>query len=71
MRIVLAMCGLLFSSLALAIDLDRPGAMEALARDNPAHHAKVEKILSEAPYRPYAAGSGPSSTRGMSIRRTC
>ena len=52
MRTVLAACGLLFSSLALALDLDRPGAMDALARDNPAHYAKVEKILSEAPYRP-------------------
>ena len=58
MRTVPAACGLLFSSLALAIDLDRPGAMEALARDNPAHYAKVEKILSEAPYRPFGSVAG-------------
>jgi hypothetical protein len=55
MRTVLVLSGFLFSSLALAIDLDRPGAMEALARENPAHFAKVEKILSEAPYRPFAS----------------
>jgi hypothetical protein len=38
-----------------AIDLDRPGALEALKRDSPAHFAKVERILSEAPHRPYAS----------------
>jgi len=27
------------------IDLDRPGAMEALARDNPAHHDKIRQII--------------------------
>jgi hypothetical protein len=55
MRTVLVASAFLFSSLALAIDLDQPGAMEALARENPAHYAKVEKILSEAPYRPFAS----------------
>ncbi len=27
-------------------------------RDNPAHFAKVERILSEAPYRPYTSVRG-------------
>jgi hypothetical protein len=27
------------------VDLDRPGALEALAQANPAHHAKVTAIL--------------------------
>jgi hypothetical protein len=36
-----------------AVDLDRPGALEQLARDNPAHFATVEKILAEAPQRPF------------------
>ncbi len=35
-----------------AIDLDRPGALETLQRDNPAHYAKVEKLLDEAARRP-------------------
>ena len=52
MKLVLAAIAVFFANSALAIDLDRPGAMEALARDNPVHYAKVEKILSEAPYRP-------------------
>jgi hypothetical protein len=38
-----------------AVDLDRPGALAQLARDNPAHFAKIEKILAEAPQRPYPA----------------
>ena len=29
------------------IDLNAPGAMDALAQDNPAHYAKVEKILAD------------------------
>jgi hypothetical protein len=53
MRLIVALA-MLFAGPALAIDLDQPGAMQALARDNPAHYAKVEKILSEAPHRPYA-----------------
>ena len=32
-----------------ALDLDRPGVLEQLRRDNPAHYAKVQRILSEAP----------------------
>ena len=36
-----------------AVDLDRPGALEQLARENPAHFTKVEKILAEAPQRPF------------------
>ena len=55
MKLVLAAIAVFFANSALAIDLDRPGAMEALARDNPVHYAKVEKILSEAPYRPFAS----------------
>jgi hypothetical protein len=35
-----------------ALDLDRPGALEQLRQDNPAHYARVQKILSEAPQRP-------------------
>jgi len=36
-----------------AVDLDRPGALEKLERDNPTHFAKIEKILAEAPQRPF------------------
>lgn len=35
-----------------ALDLDRPGALEQLRREHPAHYAKVQRILSEAPQRP-------------------
>ena len=55
MKPLIAAIALLFAAPALALDLDQPGAMQKLARDNPAHYAKVEKILSEAPYRPYAS----------------
>lgn len=55
MKPLIAVVALLFASQALAIDLDQPGAMEKLARDDPAHYAKVEKILSEAPYRPFTS----------------
>ena len=41
-----------------AIDLDRPGALARLQHDNPAHFAKVEKILAEAPRRPFPSVSG-------------
>jgi len=34
---------------AAGIDLDRAGAMEQLERQNPAHFAKVERMLREAP----------------------
>jgi hypothetical protein len=54
MKRLIALVALLFAAPALAIDLDQPGAMQRLARDNPAHHAKVEQILSEAPHRPYS-----------------
>jgi hypothetical protein len=65
MKTLLA-AGLLFTAAALAdatqpwraVDLDRPGALEALKRDNPAHYAKIEKILDEAPRRPYASVRG-------------
>jgi hypothetical protein len=45
-----------------ALDLDRPGALEQLRRDNPAHYAKVQKILSEAPQ--HALRSLPDWLRG-------
>jgi len=35
-----------------AIDLDRPGMLARLEHDNPAHYAKVEKIIAEAPHKP-------------------
>ena len=40
------------------IDLDRPGALEALERDNPAHFAKVQRILQEAPRLPVSSVQG-------------
>ena len=55
MKPLVAVVALLFAGQALAVDLDQPGAMEQLARDNPAHYAKVQKILSEAPYRPFTS----------------
>jgi hypothetical protein len=38
-----------------AIDLDAPGALERLQRDDPTHFAKVERILREAPGRSAAS----------------
>ena len=58
MKTLLAAFALSFAGSALAIDLDQPGALEALARENPAHYAKVQKILSEAPQRPFASVRG-------------
>jgi len=66
MKLLLAAIVLLLCSCALAdapqpwraVDLDRPGALEALKLDHPGHFAKVEKILSEAPQRPYASVRG-------------
>lgn len=55
MKPLIALVVLLVAGQALAIDLDQPGAMQKLARDNPAHYAKVRKILSEAPYRPFTS----------------
>jgi hypothetical protein len=34
------------------IDLNAPGAIDALARDNPDHYAKIEKILADVSRRP-------------------
>ena len=34
------------------IDLDRPGALQALARENPEHYAKVTRILADVTRRP-------------------
>src|SRR5207247_11397088 len=58
MKILLAVLPVFFAGPALAIDLDQPGALEALVRENPAHFAKVEKILSEAPQRPFGSVRG-------------
>ena len=55
MKLLIAAVALVFAGPAFAVDLDQPGAMQKLARDNPAHYAKVEKILSEAPHRPYSS----------------
>ena len=41
-----------------AIDLDRPGALAALKQDNPAHFAKVERIIAAAPRRAFASIPG-------------
>jgi hypothetical protein len=43
---------------ARSIDLDRPGALEALEGDNPAHFAKLQKFLREAPHRPLESMQG-------------
>ena len=58
MRILLAA---LLASAALAahagpgfshrVDLDTPGALERVQRDNPAHAKTITQILREAPYR--------------------
>ena len=34
------------------IDLDVPGKLEAIERDNPDHFAKIERILTEVPRQP-------------------
>ena len=51
-----AAVALLLSAQTLAgetwINLDSPGALEKLARENPAHFAKVQRILEEAPRMP-------------------
>jgi hypothetical protein len=59
MRIGLAVLGaaLLVSGAAGAgptIDLDRPGALATLEQANPAHHAKVKRILEGIARRPDA-----------------
>jgi hypothetical protein len=37
-----------------SIDLDQPGALEALQRSNPTHYAKIQKILDRLPLQPEA-----------------
>jgi hypothetical protein len=39
------------------IDLDVPGNLEAVARANPDHFAKIQRILDEVPQHPPAADS--------------
>ena len=40
------------AALPPSVDLDRPGAIEALARHNPAHHAKIERIVADVQRKP-------------------
>lgn len=40
------------------VDLNRPGALEALEQANPAHFSKVQRILREAPRLPLASLPG-------------
>jgi hypothetical protein len=40
---------------SIGIDLDRPGAMAALERQNPSHFAKIERLLREAPKQSFAS----------------
>ena len=40
------------SNAAGPIDLDVPGKLEAIGRDNPHHFAKIERILAEVPRQP-------------------
>lgn len=39
------------------IDLDVPGNLQAIERDNPDHFAKIERILAEVPRQPPNEGS--------------
>ena len=53
----LAICFTVFSAYAADsgtahINLNRPGAMERLAQDNPPHFAKVQRILDEVQRQP-------------------
>jgi len=43
---------------AVGIDLDQPGAMEQLKRQNSRHFAKVERILREAPKQSASSVAG-------------
>ena len=47
----------------LDLDLNRPGAMEALERENPAHYAKVEQILAEVQRHPAESVPGWMKTK--------
>jgi len=40
------------SNAAGTIDLDVPGKLEAIERDNPDHFSKIERILAEVPRQP-------------------
>ena len=37
---------------AAAVDLDEPGAIDSLARRNPAHFAKIERIVADVQRQP-------------------
>jgi hypothetical protein len=56
---LVALCALLFGPSEVAagrvVDLDEPGALEALQRSNPTHHEKVQKILADLPRQPERA----------------
>ena len=54
-RVFAVLAAVLLSSLvahAGEIDLDRAGALETLSQSNPAHHAKVTRILEGVAQRP-------------------
>ena len=46
------------ASFSATIDLDQPGALDRVARDRPAHVAKIRRILEETPKRPLAGIGG-------------
>jgi len=43
------------ASAGAAVDLNAPGAIESLARRNPEHYAKIEKILADVARQPQEA----------------
>ena len=56
-RVAAALIVLLWASLAIAggtVDLDRPGALQALQRSNPDHYEKIRKIVEGVLQRPDA-----------------
>ena len=45
------------------VDLDRPGALAAVARERPDHFAKIQRILDAVPHRLLAGDSAATSMR--------
>jgi hypothetical protein len=60
MRLWLLITGLLAGACYAQdrVDLDRPGALEQLQRENARHFAKIERILREAPKQSASAIAG-------------
>lgn len=57
-RYVVAVLALLWAGVAVgggSIDLDQPGALQALQQSNPAHYEKVRKIMDGVLRQPEAA----------------